>query len=265
MNLRLGIFCFIMLLCLLAQAHEFWLSPDKFICKPGEELKINFNVGENFNAEPWDVKLSRVEKIELHHLNNSIDLKPNVKEGMKENLSVTLKEEGTHLITMQTTNSFIELEADKFNEYLKEDGLDDALQYREQHGLIDKTGKESYTRFTKLLIQVGDKYDETYKKSAGFPLEIFVEKNPGNIKVGELVKFKIVFQNKPLFGAKVMVWNRYDNRTTIQPVYTLKNGIVEARISSKGPWMVSVVKMIPSQDKSADWQSYWGSLVFGVE
>jgi uncharacterized GH25 family protein len=265
MNVKILTFSSVMLISLIAQAHEFWLQPDKFLYKPGEDLKINFNVGEHFIGEPWDVKLSRVDKIELHQHTTVTDLKKHIKEGTKENLSVTLKQEGTHLVVMQSTNAFLELEADKFNEYLKEDGLDDALHYREKNGLMDKPGKESYSRYTKLMIQVGEKKDATYKKSAGLPLEIFIAKNPYNIQVGELVKFKVLFNNKPLFGAKVMVWNRHDNRTTIQPAYTLKDGTIEARISSKGPWMISVVKMVPSKDKSADWQSYWGSLVFGVE
>jgi uncharacterized GH25 family protein len=264
MRLKFFVLSLITIFSVVSQAHEFWLAPEKFFYKEGEVLKVNFNVGEHFIGEPWDAKLARIEKLELHHLTNVTDIKRFVKEGTKDNLSVTLNEEGTHLVTMQSTNSFIELEAEKFNAYLKEDGLDEALQYREQHNQLDKPGKEIYTRYTKLMIQVGDKRDETYKKPAGFPLEIFIEKNPYNIKVGEIVKFKVLFKDKPLFGAKVMVWNRYDNRTTIQPVYTLKNGVIEARISSKGPWMVSVVKMEPSQDKSADWLSYWGSLVFGI-
>jgi uncharacterized GH25 family protein len=265
MRLKFSVLSLMIILSAVTQAHEFWLAPEKFFFKVGEELKVNFSVGENFIGKPWDTKLARIERLDLYHLTNVTDIKQFVKEGTKDNLSVTLNEEGTHLIAMQTTNSFIELEAEKFNAYLKEDGLDEALQYREQHNQIDKPGKESYARYTKLMIQVGDKRDETFKKSAGFPLEIFIEKNPYNIKIGEIVKFRVLFKDKPLFGAKVMVWNRYDNRTTIQPVYTLKNGVIEARISSKGPWMVSVVKMMPSQDKPADWQSYWGSLVFGVE
>jgi len=215
-------------------------------------------------GEPWNTKLSRIERLELHQLETFTDLKSELKEGEKENLSVPHLQEGTHLIVLQTNHAFIELEADKFNAYLKEDGLDDVLNYRTKHGLTEKSGKESYARYAKLLVQVGDKRDATFKKSAGMPIEIFIQKNPYTLNVGELVKFKVMFKNKPLFGAKVMVWNRFDNRTTIQPVYTLQDGTIEARISAKGIWMVSVVKMVPAEDKSSDWESYWGSLVFGI-
>ena len=99
----------------------------------------------------------------------------------------------------------------------------------------------------------------------GFPIEIIPEKNPYTLKKGDPVRFKILFEGKPLFGAKVKVWNRFDNRTTLQNIHTEKNGIIETHISNPGPWMVSVVKMVPSKQPGADWQSYWGSLVFGVE
>jgi hypothetical protein len=61
------------------------------------------------------------------------------------------------------------------------------------------------------------------------------------------------------------VWNRYKNRTTMQPIYTQQDGRIEAHVSNPGAWMVSVVQMIPSDDPKADWRSYWGSLVFGVQ
>jgi uncharacterized GH25 family protein len=116
------------------------------------------------------------------------------------------------------------------------------------------------------LIQVGDKKDDTYKKVAGFPIEIIPEKNPYTLKIGDVIRFKILFQGKPAeFGTKVKVWNRYDNRTTVQNIYTEKDGTMETRLSGKGPWMVSVVKMIPSKQADANWQSFWGSLVFGID
>jgi uncharacterized GH25 family protein len=254
----------ILLITILVQAHEFWLQPDKFFYKPGEVMKISFNVGEDFMGEPWNTKRTRIERLELHQLDKTTDLRDSLIEDVKENLSLSLNAEGTHMLVMQSSHAFIELQAAKFNEYLKEDGLDEVLQYRQKNNLMDKPGKETYARYTKLMVQVGDKRDATYKKSAGLPLEIFIEKNPYNIALGEKVKFKIMFQNKPLFGARVMVWNRTNNLTTKQPVYTLQDGTIEARISNKGPWMISVVKMLPSKEKNADWESYWGSLVFGI-
>jgi len=248
-----------------AQAHEFWMQPLKFFLRPGERTSISFLVGENFIGEQWDLKVHKVEKLEIHRSGGVKNLLDSIKVSSKDNLSVTPQEEGTHMIILQSSNAFIELPGEKFNEYLTEDGLDDVLTHRKKTGTLDKPGKEYYRRYSKLLLQVGNKRDDTYKKVMGDPIEIVPEANPYTFKKGDLVKFRILSEGKPIFGVKVRVWNRFENRTTIQPVYPEKNGIIEMRIVNPGPWMVSVVKMVPSTQPGADWQSHWASLTFGVE
>ena len=258
-----------MVLCVVlitfAQAHEFWMQPVKFFLRPGERTNIRFLVGENFMGETWDLKAHKVEKLELHGSAGLKDLLDSIKNDNKANLSIELQEEGTHLLVLQSDNAFSELQGDKFNEYLTEEGLDDVLSHRKKTGTLDKAGKEYYRRYSKLLLQVGSKRDDTFKKVLGFPIEIIPEVNPYTFKKGDLVRFKILSDGKPTFGVKVRVWNRFENRTTIQPVYPEKNGMIEMRIVNPGPWMVSVVKMVPSKQEGADWQSYWSSLTFGVQ
>ncbi|MFZ6014287.1 MAG: DUF4198 domain-containing protein [Bacteroidota bacterium] len=250
---------------LLVHAHEFWMQAEKYILKPGENLLISYKVGENFIGNPVSLKKDRVEKLEIHHLQNVKNLKGLVKEGDKENITLPMNEEGTHMVVMQSTSTFVEMQADTFNAYLEEDGLDDIYALREKTNTLNKDSKEFYSRHTKLLVQVGSKADDTFKKTAGLPIEIIPMKNPYALKVGDRLTFKVLWQGKPLFGALVRVWNRYNNRTTQQNIYALQDGTIEARITSPGPWMVSVVKMVPSKDPKADYQSYWGSLVFGIQ
>jgi len=255
----------VMTFCILANAHELWLQPDKFFYKAGEILKVSFKSGSYFTATSTTVMNTDIDKLELHTLTAVVDLKPNLVSNQKENISYPLVSEGTPVVIMQTHNQFIETESAIFNAYLKESGLEDAAYARESSGTKNKAGKENIRHYTKLIIQVGEKRDDTFRKVLGLPIEIIPEKNPYNVKVGDLIKFKVLANGKPLFGAKVNVWNRENNRTLIQPAYTLQDGTIEARISNKGAWMVSVVSMIPSKDKTADWQSYKGSLVFGVQ
>lgn len=249
----------------IAQAHEFWMQPVKFFLQPGERTSISFLVGENFIGEPWDLKRHKVEKLELHQSAGVKNLLDSIKADGNVNLSVAPEDEGTHLLVLQSDNAFSELNGKKFNEYLTEDGLDDALSQRKKSGTLETPGKEYYRRYSKLLLQVGNKRDDTYKKVVGFPLEIVPETNPYTFKKGDLVRFKILSDGKPAFGVKVRVWNRFENRTTIQPIYPGQDGIIETRIVNPGPWMVSVVRMVQSKQAGAEWQSYWSSLTFGVK
>ncbi|MBL0745180.1 DUF4198 domain-containing protein [Chryseolinea lacunae] len=248
----------------LAQAHEFWMQPIKFFLKPGEHLVVSFKVGENFMGEPWDMTTHKIERLDLLHGSESRSVRDSVMPGKKNNLSVLLKQEGTHLLVMQSDNAFIGMEGDKFNEYLKEDGLDEVFEQRKKTNTLTKPSREYFTRFSKLLVQVGKTTDDTFGQVAGFPVEVVPESNPYAAKIGDVIRYKILHDGKPVFGAKVRVWNRWDNRTTIQNIYTEKNGTIEAIVSNPGMWMVSVVRMVPATKEGAEWQSYWASLTFGI-
>ena len=265
MKKRVGTLIFILVATLVVQGHEFWLQPSKFVYQPGESLVVNFKVGENFIGEQWSVKKDKCERVELHNQKSVTQLKNYIVEGPKDNLQAPLQQEGTHIVVMQSTTSLIDLEAEKFNAYLKADGLDDAYAHREKTNTLHTNGRELYARYSKLLIQVGRKTDDTFKKNAGLPVEIVPQQNPYELKIGDPVKFLVLYNGKPLFGAKVKVFNRYNNRTTLQHIYSQQDGMIETHISNPGAWMVSFVKMVPAKNVAADWQSYWASLVFGID
>jgi uncharacterized GH25 family protein len=250
---------------LAAQAHEFWLQPQKFFFQVGEKATIGLRVGEGFVGEPWDLTNNRIERLQLLHLEQVKDLKTGVTLNNKSNFELPLTTEGTHLVVMQSNNAFIEMEAEKFNTYLDEDGLTEIRFARERANAMDKPSREFYSRHTKLLLQVGEKRDDTYRKVVGLPIEIVPLGNPYTLKKGDAIRFRILWQGKPLFGASVKVWNHFDNRTMLQNIFTEQDGTIETHLSNSGMWMISVVKMVPSKDKAADYQSYWGSLVFGAE
>ena len=265
MKQKFGALTLLLAFSLVVQAHEFWMQPNKFRIKVGESISVSFKVGENFIGQPWPVKKARIEKLQLHNGNNVKDMNALLQEGEKDNLKITASEEGTHLVVMESNNAFIASDGKSFTEYLEEDGLDEVLSYREKMKMMDDSAKEFYSRHTKLLFQVGEKTDDTFRKEVGLPVEIVPQRNPYNLKVGDPVHFKILHNGKPLFGAKVKVWNRYNNRTTTQNIYSQQDGMIETRISNPGLWMVSVVNMVPLKDSKAEWQSYWASLVFGIQ
>jgi uncharacterized GH25 family protein len=262
---RIGILSSLVAVASILQAHEFWMAPSKYYYLPGQNLSLDFRVGEDFIGEAWAVKKERFERFEIHQKKNIQDVKSLLKSEEQKALTLPLAAEGSHIVVMQTNHAFSELDGEKFNAYLKEDALDEAYAYRLKNNQLDKPGKELYARYSKTIVQVGNSIDDGYQKSTGLPIEIFVEQNPATLKVGQKVSFKIMFEGKPLFGARVSVWNRYNNRTTRQPIFTQQDGRIETHISNPGPWMVSVVKMVPSKDSKADWESYWGSLTFGVK
>lgn len=245
-------------------AQEFWMMPDKFYYEKGDTIRIRFNVGENFVGETWNLRQERIRTLSLHTGTSVADLKPQAQAGRTAHLKIPATREGTYLITMEGENAFVELPAERFNAYLKEHALDNVATLREKANATDKPGREMYRRISKLMVHVGQEVDDGYKKVAGLPLEIIPGKHPSTMKKGDLVQFKILFNGKPEFGARVYVWNNKNNKIFNQPVYSQQDGTIDVRIFNDGDWMVSVVKMIPVSNPKAEWQSFWSSLVFHV-
>ncbi len=248
----------------LAMAHEFWLEPDRFYFNAGETARVHFRVGTDFIGEPWKAQTDRFQRLEHHAGNQAFDLKNLIKGETSDPFEIRLASEGTHLLVMETKRAFVKMDGENFTQYLREQGLDNIYYDREKNKVSADSATEYYSRYSKLILQAGTHGDETYKKVCNLPIEIIPDKNPSDMKKGDPVKFMIVYQGKPLFGAKVKVWNRYNHRTTVQNIYSQQDGFIETHVSNPGAWMISVVNMVPSKDPNVRYRSFWGTLVFGV-
>lgn len=250
----------------LALAHEFWMQPKKFRYTVGEEVKIDFLVGENFTGEPWDLTKHKVESMQVISSYGKKVLTASVKPTKGDNLTYKLANEGTHLFSMNSNPASIELDGAKFNEYLQEDGIDDILAQRKADNELDKPSRENYTRYAKLLVQSGNNTDgDVFKRKVGLKAEIIPLTNPYTLKSGDYLECEILFDGKPLPHQMVKVWSFIGNRAFLQNAYTENDGKVKFPISNTGPWMVSFVKMVKSDKANVDYESMWASLVFGIE
>lgn len=250
-------------LVLLAFAHEFWLQPSRFFVKPGESIKVQTLVGENFKGERSEGKKNRIVFYKHFSSAGTADLSPSLQDDHYGDVSVPINQPGTHLVAFTNTSKFIELTPDKFIAYLKEDGLDNVIKARQEQGSTQKNGREMYRRCVKTLIQSGTKADDTYALNTGLPLEIIPVQNPYTSQSGQVIEFQLLFENKPLVGALVRYWNRNKNQLSTDKQRSNAEGRVKFRIKQGGN-MVSVVNMVPYENPTeADWQSYWGSLTFG--
>lgn len=254
-----------LLCCTWLTAHEFWLEPQKFNLKKGEALKLNFRVGENFHGDNWSGTRSSVQSLSLYYNGIKDDLAPLISdEDAGDSLNLQFFDEGTGMISYHSTNKRIELEPDKFLEYLKEDGLDSAMAYREAHHETDSIGKEYYQRSVKTIFQVGKQHDKTYAIACGLPLEFIASQNPYSISKGQVLKIRLLFQQLPLKGAKVKVWHKLNGKVKMEEYRSNAYGDIQFVPSLAGRYMVSAVHMQHIDTSiSTHWQSYWGSITWG--
>jgi uncharacterized GH25 family protein len=247
-------------------AHEFWLTPEKFIYKRGDNINIRLLVGENFSGDNWKGNQEKTQSLKLYYGGVSDEISGYLGTNAGDSIQITMLDEGTCLVAFNSTNSFIELEASKFNEYLEEDGLTNALEFRKQNNEADSMGRELYQRCAKTFFQVGKKKDKTFSVVTGLPVDIIPASNPYQLKNQDSLKFKILYKNLPLTGALVKTWHRINDSTITRSYISDANGEIIFPVNTTGKWMVSTVKMERLEnDPKANWQSYWGTLTWGYE
>jgi uncharacterized GH25 family protein len=255
----------VFLLMLPILAHEFWLQPEKFMYQPGENINIRFWVGEDFNGMNWGGNHDKVSSLQLYRDDIIDDMADQLSGEKGDSLQLSIFDEGTPMVVFNSTNSFIQLDSAKFNTYLKEDGLTDALDYRAAHNENDSAGREFYQRSVKTLVQVGDK-KSNISRQTNLPLDIIPLSNPYAAKSNDTLAVKLLFKKQPLNNQLVNVWQRSNGKTTKREYHTNSKGIIHFGMFTAGKWMVSTVKMIHlDNDPAAGWQSYWGSCTWGYE
>lgn len=249
-----------------ASAHEYWLEPETFHLKPNEKTAVHLYVGDGLtkDREERPFQSAKTTRFDVFSIGKTLDLKTSLKDEVMPVCDFSAARTGEYLLTMERRWSFIKIESAKFEDYLREEGMEYIIGERAKLNENQKEGRERYSRFIKSLVQVGDKRDETYKKIAGLKLEIVPQENPYSKKIGDSLKFQVLFDGKPIAGRKIFADNR-DGAT--QELTTDKNGKAAMKIERKGLWLVRVVNMrrcAAADCGEADWESFWSAFTFGV-
>ena len=241
--------------------------PPQFFVAPGTTLNLHLFVGENFAGERWTGKSNRVTRLAHYAPTGLANLLATATAADTLHPNVTFAQAGTHMVVLATNNAFITLEAEKFNAYLKEEGLDYILLQRQQRGALNAPGREAYSRCAKTLVQVGNPVTSdtarAWSRPTGMPLELVPEQNPYTLRTGNSLTIRVLADGQPKAGQLVQVWQRSAGQPVkIIRLYSNQNGRVLFRLSNPGQFMVSAVRMVPAKLPDADWQSNWGTLTF---
>jgi uncharacterized GH25 family protein len=156
----------------------------------------------------------------------------------------------------------VELTAEKFNQYLQEEGLDAVAAMRASRKQTAEGAREMFTRCAKSLILSGAPADTQGDRALGFTLELIAERNPYTLRDGEELPVRLTYEGRPLAGALVIAMNRMNPAERVS-ARTGQDGRVRLKLRPAGMWMIKAVHMIAAPAGSdADWHSYWASLTF---
>lgn len=247
-----------------AFAHEFWIAPTTFRPEPGEVVHLHLRVGERFVGEPVrrnDAKIERFVAIDPSTGKESPVPGP---DGADPAGTIRASGKGVHVVGYRGRHSSIVLEAEKFESYLKEEGLERVIEARAKAGTSAAPGREIYSRCAKALLESPGGDGRGFDRALGFTLEIVPRENPFALKPGDSLPLALLYEGRPLEGALVVAMNAGSPDARVE-ARTDANGMVKLALGKPGAWLVKTVHMRPVTDRDdADWESFWGSLTFDV-
>ncbi len=249
-----------------AVAHDFWIEPMNLSPAPSAQLGVRLRVGENFVGDPVPRDPARIERFAILGPNGEKPV-PGVRGGEPAGYA-TVGPAGIYQIVYDTNRASVSLEPQKFEAYLRLEGLERIIDLRKKKNESDKPSREVYSRCVKALLAVGGTSGTGFDKPVGMELELIAEKNPFELPAAAELPVRLLYKGQPLAGALVIALPHSKPEAGALKARTDTQGRVRFKLPA-GPaggeiWLIKAVHMIeaPKDAKDADWESFWASLVF---
>ncbi len=251
----------------IAMAHEFWIQPVSFRPELNSEVGVRLMVGDGFPGEARARDSKKFERLDV--LGPSSEGKAvaiDGKDGDEPVGVIKLARPGVHAIAYRGRETTIELEAQKFEDYLREEGLDAIIQKRAELGESKAAGREGYSRCAKSLVTAGGESSGAWNATSGLKVEIVPTANPCAARAGDSLGFRLIRDGKPVQNAKLTALTQVAGSTVRMTSRTDDRGEANFTLRSPGLWVINVVLMDrvdPAANRSdVDWISIWSSLSF---
>src|SRR5437773_6231209 len=241
-------------------AHEVWIEPTIFSPESGEIVGVKLRVGQDLLGDPLARDSALVNQFIVE---DAAGRKPVVgRDGADPAGFLRVAMPGLVVIGYRSNPSAVELAAEKFNQYLKEEGLDAVAALRARRNETGASARELFSRCAKSLVLSGSPSEAQSDRLLGFTLELVAERNPYAIPAGQDLPLRLTYQNRPLAGALVVAMNRLNPAEKLA-ARTDNDGRVRFRLRPGGMWLIKAVHMVPAPAGTrADWASFWASLTF---
>jgi uncharacterized GH25 family protein len=240
-----------------AYAHDFWIEPSTFYPPPGSTVAVGLRVGQNFIGDPVPRFTSSIEQFVVRQAGSEQPI--NGLENIDPAGWLRADGQSTAVIVYRSAGSFVELPAEKFEDYLRQEGLERIIDIRAKRGQRDKPGRERFYRYAKALL-TGQQPSAAVTQPLGLAYEIVPDDDP-TARPGRFGG-RVLYDGKPLAEALVVAMLRSDPSVRLT-VRTDARGAFSFVLPRAGVWLIKSVHMVKASFFSdADWDSLWASLTF---
>ena len=245
-------------------AHEFWISPDRYQISPGEQVATSFRVGENLKGAAFSYIERNATRFDL--VRGDVVVPVAARSGDNPAFEGALEDEGLWIVVHETGDSTLTYsEAAKFEAFVAHKAFADTLAAHAARGLPEAGFKESYRRFAKALIAVGDGAGQD--RPVGLRTEIVALANPYTDDLGAGLPVPVLFENEPRAKAQVELFAKDPGGVvTVTLHQTDEDGIARLPVLPGTEYLVDAVKMVALDNDDPEagpvWKSLWAALTF---
>lgn len=244
-DVRVIHFLLLLLAATAAQAHDFWIEPSTFRPALGAMVSASLRVGVEFVGDPVPRAAELFETFVARDAKGERPV-PGLEGRDPAGL---VRVDSKTIIAYRSKGNPLELPAEKFESYLREEGLESIIAWRASHGQSKSPGRERFFRFAKSIVGTGRAPDMKFD----FRFEIVPESD---------AQFRVLHEGKPIANILVIALHRDDPNARAR-ARTDRDGRVKLPIEKSGVWLVKAVHMVPAPaGTNADWESLWASVTF---
>ena len=273
---------FLFVAVLLFSSHDMFLKQSSHFLSQNTASTI-----ELFNGtfEESDNIITRDRMIDASLVGNGkrtkIDTSQWTDQGKTTILNFTTGEAGTWIAGVSTRARNIEMDSEAFNRYLEHDGVLDMIAWRKENNAMNEAAIEKYSKHVKTIFQVGDTRTDDWNVELGYPIEFIPLSNPYELKVGEELAVKLLFQGEPLANQLVYIGSDaahghshdhdhadgedHDHSHGTTQLRTDANGQLRMKVTEAGEWYLRTINLVLSEEEGLTHESNWATLTFEVQ
>jgi uncharacterized GH25 family protein len=252
-----------------AAAHDFWLQPTRWEAEVGQMVGLQLLVGEPGAWEFLPRAADSIERFEVQLPGPAVgDALARPIPGVEGRVPAGLLrvgERGLHLVGYVGRPTAVELDPEKFEAYLAEEGLDWVAAQRRARGEAHLPGRETFSRCAKLLLRTPEGGSSGFDRRLGLPLELVPLDDPFQLAAGEPLRLLALRDGAPVHDLRLDLQRLGPERDVQLHGRTDAAGLwrveLPPAVSWDGSWLFSGVQMERAAEGSgADWSSRWASL-----
>lgn len=241
-------------------AHDMWIEPTAFLPETGQIVGVKLRVGQDLAGDPLARNAALIHQFTY---DDASGRKPIIgRNGTDPAGYLRVDGPGLLVIGYRSNPSSVELPAEKFNQYLREEGLENIAAIRASRNQTETVAHEMFSRCAKSLVLSGAPGESQGDRVLGFTLELVAERNPYTMRAGDDLPLRLTYEGKSLAGALIVAMNQFNPAEKVS-ARSDAEGRVRLHLPTKGMWLIKAVHMIPAPEGAgADWASFWASLTF---